>query len=196
MTGSYRPLVSIIMATYRRPHTIHRTVAQIVAQTHPHWELIVVDNARTGDYDFDDPRIRVYRHALRASASYARNQGIQHATGDLLCFFDDDDDMFPTYLERFVGAFEKNPAARMVRCGIYRGGDGAVRFNYATPACCIRREFATPTWIGIGQHDQRYFGDIVKANGWSEERRDIVVIAEILVRARSDPRGGLRKGRL
>ena len=195
MASAHRPLVSIIMATYRRPHTIYRTVAQIVAQTYPHWELIVVNNARTGDYHFDDPRIRVFRHAHRASASYARNQGIQHATGELLCFFDDDDDPAPTYLERFVSAFEQNPNARLVRCGIYRGGDGAVRFNYATPACCLRREFATPTWIGIGQHDQRYFGDIVKANGWSEERRDIVVIPEILVRARSDSRGGLRKGR-
>ena len=117
MTGTYRPLVSIVMATYRRPHTIFRTVAQIVAQTYPHWELIVVDNARTGEYQFDDPRIRVYRHAHRASASYARNQGIQHATGELLCFFDDDDDMAPTYLERFVGAFEAHPGARMARCG-------------------------------------------------------------------------------
>ena len=194
--GAYRPLVSIIMATYRRPHTIFRTVAQIVAQTYPHWELIVVDNARTGDYHFDDPRIRVFRHAFRASASYARNQGIQHATGELLCFFDDDDDMFPTYLERFVGAFEENPEARMARCGIYRGGDGRVRFNYATPACCLRRELATPTWISTGQHDQRYFRDIIKANGWSAARGDIVRIPEILVRARSDPRGGLRKGRL
>ena len=195
MTGTYRPLISIIMATYRRPHTIHRTIAQIVEQTYPHWELIVVDNARTGDYHFDDRRIRVYRHALRASASYARNQGIQHATGDLLCFFDDDDDAAPTYLEQFVRAFEQNPNASLVRCGIYRGSDGAVRFNYATPACCLRRELATPTWVGIGQHDQRYFGDIVKANGWSEERGDVVLIPEILVRARSDPRGGLRRGR-
>ena len=196
MGEPFQPTISIVMATYRRPHTIHRTIAQIVAQTYPRWELIVVDNARSGDYHFDDPRIRVYRHALRASASYARNQGIQHATGELLCFFDDDDDMFPTYLERFVGAFEANPGAMLVRCGIYRGGDGAIRFNYATPACCVRRELATPTWISIGQHDQRYFGDIVAANGWSEERGEIVVIPEILVRARSDPRGGLRRGRL
>jgi len=196
MGEPFQPTISIVMATYRRPHTIHRTIAQIVAQTYPHWELIVVDNARSGDYHFDDPRIRVYRHALRASASYARNQGIQHASGELLCFFDDDDDMFPTYLERFVRAFEANPGAMLVRCGIYRGGDGAIRFNYATPACCVRREHATPTWISIGQHDQRYFGDIVAADGWSEERGEIVVIPEILVRARSDPRGGLRRGRL
>src|SRR4051812_15748531 len=72
------PTVSIVMPTYRRPHTINRTVAKIRAQTYPHWELILVNNARAGDYTFDDPRIRGYRHAAHASASYARNQGLQY----------------------------------------------------------------------------------------------------------------------
>ncbi|MGE3270496.1 MAG: glycosyltransferase, partial [Chloroflexota bacterium] len=34
------------MATYRRPHTIQRTVSKIIAQTYRHWELIVVNNSR------------------------------------------------------------------------------------------------------------------------------------------------------
>jgi len=191
----YCPKVSIIMATYRRQHTIYRTVNKIVAQSYPHWELIVIDNARSGDYRFDDPRIQVYRHAARASASYARNEGIRYATGDLLLFFDDDDDMFPTYLERFVTAFRDNPAAKMVRCGMYRQ-DGQLNFTYATPECCLRRQFVTPTWGNVGRQDQAYFSDIVDTNGWSEDEGDIVVIPELLVRARSERRGGLRSGRL
>jgi glycosyltransferase involved in cell wall biosynthesis len=189
------PKVSIVMATYRRAHTIHRTVAQIVAQTYGNWELIVVNNSRAGDYFFADPRVQVYRHAAHASASYARNQGLAHVTGDLVCFFDDDDDMFPTYLERLVGAFKANPRARMVRCGMSRE-DGQSNFTHATPICCLRRELATPTWVDEGGHDLRYYGDIIEANDLSEERGDIVLIPELLVRARSDPKGGLRSGRL
>jgi glycosyltransferase involved in cell wall biosynthesis len=182
------------MATYRRQHTIFRTVAKIVAQSYPNWELIVIDNARSGDYHFDDPRIQVYRHAARASASYARNEGVRYATGDLLLFFDDDDDMFPNYLERFVTAFRENPNAKMVRCGMYRW-DGQLNFTYATPECCLRREFVTPTWSAVGRHDQRYFSEIIDANGWSESDGDIVLIPELLLRAHSDKRGGLRSGR-
>jgi glycosyltransferase involved in cell wall biosynthesis len=183
------------MATYRRPHTIQRTVRQIVAQTYPNWELIVVNNSRSGDYFFADPRVKVFRHAAHASASYARNQGLAHATGDLVCFFDDDDDMFPTYLERLVGAFKEHPEAKMVRCGMYRG-DGQINFTHATPVCCLRRELATPTWAEERRQDIKYFGEIIDANGLSEKDGDIVLLPELLVRAHSDPKGGLRSGRL
>jgi glycosyltransferase involved in cell wall biosynthesis len=194
MGDTRQPTVSIVMATYRRPHTIERTVKLIRAQTYKDWELIVVNNARAGDYQFDDRRIRGYRHAAHASASYARNEGLRYVTGDLVCFFDDDDDMFPTYLEQIVKAFQEHPDARMVRCGRYRG-DGEVDFTLSTPVCCLRREQATPTWQAIEDQEERYYGDIVETNGWSEEHGDIVVIPEVLVRARCSPRGGLRGGR-
>jgi glycosyltransferase involved in cell wall biosynthesis len=195
MSDSFQPTVSIVMATYRRPHTINRTVSRIRSQTYGNWELIVVNNARAGDYNFEDRRIRVYRHAAHASASYARNEGLRYVTGDLVTFFDDDDDMFPTYLERLVRAFRDHPDANMVRCGMYRG-DGQLNFTLATPVCCLRREFATPTWQAVGRQDLQYYQGIIDHQGWSEDRGDIVLVPEILVRARSDARGGLRGGRL
>ena len=190
-----RPKISIIMATYHRPHTIFRTVQMIQAQTYRNWELIIVDNAGDGGYRFSDPRVRVYSHAAVRSASYARNQGLQYATGDLVCFFDDDDDMFPRYLERFATAFETHPAARMVRCGMLVSNE-QVNFSYATPECCLRRPYATPTWISAGGpiQDQRYFWEIVQANRWTEANGTIVVVPEALCRANSSPQGGLRSG--
>jgi glycosyltransferase involved in cell wall biosynthesis len=186
--------ISIIMPTYLRSHTIFRTVAMIQTQTYRNWELIVIDNA--GDYklSFDDPRIRVYCHADQPSASYARNHGLQYVTGDLVCFFDDDDDMFPTYLERFAAAFQANPNAKMVRCGMIVS-EGVTNFSYATPECCLWRRFATPTWSGNhSAQDQLYFTNIASANGWSEAQGDIVVIHEALCRANAESRGGLRSG--
>jgi glycosyltransferase involved in cell wall biosynthesis len=194
--ASDRPKVSIVMPTYRRGHTIERTLESIRRQSYRNWELIVVDNAGDGDYRFGDPRIRVVRHDARASASYARNQGLQHVTGELVCFFDDDDDMFPLYLERLVATFREHPAAKMVRCGMVVSG-GRTNFSFATPECCLRREYASPTWTSSGvRHDQQYFESIVRRNGWSEANGDIVLVPEALCRANSDPRGGLRSGRL
>jgi len=187
--------VSIIMPTYRRSHTLFRTVQTILHQTYSNWELIIIDNEGTGDYQFNDQRIRVYVHPEIVSASYARNQGISYASGDLVCFFDDDDTMFPSYLEMFARAFETNPAVKMVCCGMIVSG-GCTNFSYATPECCLRRELATPTWTNNTSHDQLYFRSIVNAQGWSEAQGDIITVREALCRANWDPMGGLRSGRL
>jgi glycosyltransferase involved in cell wall biosynthesis len=190
------PKVSIIMPTFRRCHTILRVIKTIWAQTYQNWELILVDNSGDGGYQFADPRIRVYRHSDRASASYARNRGVRHATGDLVCFFDDDDDMFPTYLERFVTTFRAKPQVKMVRCGMLVGS-GRTDYSHATPECCLSREDATPSWNNHNYYqDQHYFSDIVARNRWSEANGDIVILREALCRSNGDPYGGLRAGNL
>jgi hypothetical protein len=187
--------VSIIMPTYKRQHTIIRTVRQIQAQTYPNWELIIIDNAGDGGYFFDDPRISVVRNTQRASASFARNKGLEYATGDLLCYFDDDDDMFPMYLERFVDAFTAHPEANMIRCGMEASGQA--NFTFATPECCLRRPYATPTWGNRDNaHDQQYFRRLVQSNHWTESAGDLVTLHEVLCRANADGRGGLRSGSL
>lgn len=182
------------MPTYRRQHTIYRTIELIKKQSYPNWELIVVDNDSHGDYCFDDPRIRLYRHPEVTGSSYARNQGIQYATGDLLCFFDDDDDMFPDYLEKFVDVFQSQADVKMVCCGMVVS-DGSVNYSYATPECCLRRGFATPTWPNDGPcQDQRYFQRIVKLRGWSKAKGDIAIVKQALCQANTDLQGGLREG--
>ena len=186
---------SIIMPTFRRPHTLAETIATIQAQTYPHWELILVDNAGDAVLGLPDPRIRRFVHAERFSASHARNQALRYATGDLVCFFDDDDDMFPDYLEQFAAAFHGRPDVKMARCGMLVANRAEPDYSYATPECCLRREFATPTWDGLGTcEDQRYFGGIVREHGWSEENGDIVLIRKALCRARKSPEGGRRGG--
>jgi glycosyltransferase involved in cell wall biosynthesis len=186
--------ISIVMPTFRRPHCLPRTIATIQAQTYRNWELILVDNAGDLDLRFDDPRIRLVRHAERPSAAWARNQGLGYATGDLVCFFDDDDDMFPTYLASFAEAFATHPRAQMVRGGMVVS-DGKVNYSFATPECCLRRAHASPVWDPNGPaQDQRYFQRIVRSHGWLERRGEIVTLRRPLCRANSDPQGGLRAG--
>jgi len=186
--------ISIVLPTFQRPHTLPRTIDMVLAQTYQNWELIIVDNAGDGGYEYDDPRIRVHHHNEQASASYARNQGLSHATGDLICFFDDDDEMFPRYLELFAAAFLQHPRAKMVRCGMVVS-NGRINYSFATPECCLRRDYATPTWDNTGPaQDQRYFRRIARRNRWSATRGDIVVVREALCRATTDPEGGLRAG--
>ncbi len=194
--SSHSPHISIVMPTYRREHTIRRAVAGILAQTYTDWELIIVNNAAEDcGFDFADPRIRVHHHPERPSASHARNRGLQYATGDLICFFDDDDEMFPDYLARFAAAFRENPQAGMVTCGMIRPG-GRPGFSLATPTCCLRRESATADWIPDHGHDKVYFRRIAERNRWTVANGGIVELKEALCRAWADPSGGLRRGDL
>lgn len=189
------PVFSIVMPTYRRAHTLGRTLETVLAQTWQRWELILVDNAGDAALPFEDPRIRLHVHAEHASASYARNRGLAHATGDLVCFFDDDDEMYPAYLETFAAAFRDHPRARLVCCGMLVAGFDVIDRGYSTPSACLRREHATPTWDALGvSHDRRYFKAIVQANGWSEERGEIVVLPDVLCASLRSPSGGLRSG--
>ncbi len=188
------PTMSIVMPTYRRSHTILQTVETVRAQSYANWELVIVDNAGDGGYAFGDPRIRVVTHKVGPSSSHARNQGVRHATGDFVCFFDDDDEMFPDYVETYVDAFVRDPRLKMVRGGMLVS-DGSTNFSYATPECCLRRELATPTWEGGGgAQDQRYFSRIVVENDLALENGSVVIIPRALCRANSDPHGGLRNG--
>ena len=186
--------ISVVMPTYRRPHTLSRTVATILAQSYRNWELIIVDNAGDVAASFNDPRIRVHVHAQLPSASGARNEGIAHATGDLVCFFDDDDDMFPSYLSQFAATFQANPDAKIVCCGMVLSS-GTLNFSHATPECMMLRRFAKPSWPLGSVQDQLYFDRTIAANRWSERAGDIVTIPKILCRANTDPSGGLRAGR-
>jgi glycosyltransferase involved in cell wall biosynthesis/SAM-dependent methyltransferase len=192
--GQGRLKVSIVMPTYHRQHAILQTIATIKAQSYTNWELLIIDNAGDGAYSFADSRIHVFCHADYPSASYARNVGLAHATGDIVCFFDDDDDMFPNYLEHIVSAFQATPSAKMVRCGML--ADGQLDYSYATPECILKRPYATPSWLNDGPaQDQNYFSRIVAENGWTEEKGDMIVLHEVLCRANANSSGGLRKGR-
>jgi glycosyltransferase involved in cell wall biosynthesis len=194
-TGVENPLVSIIMPTYDRPHTVFKTINHIQLQHYKNWELILVENSGRQQYGFDDPRIRSFRYCEQASSSYARNQGLKHVRGELVCYFDDDDDMDPQYLSRFVQTFNENPDAKMVRCGMSVSDDSEINYSYATPQCWLRRPFATNTWSSRGPaQDQKYFRAIIEKNGWTEKNGDIVSLNVSLCHANTDPVGGLRHG--
>ena len=188
----YTPKVSIIMGTFRRQHIIGRTVASLLAQTYQNWELIVINNEKNGVVSLpDDPRISVHEHTEMANPCYAKNCGYQYVTGDLVCCFDDDNDMLPGYLNKMVAPFA-DPKVKVVHCGM-RLPSNVCDFSYDTQEAWLRREDATPTWTpGSMVHDQLYYRGIIAAKGWT--RDNIVQLGEVLIQAHTDPVGGMREG--
>lgn len=189
---SFNPKVSIIMGTYRRQHIIGRTVQTLLDQDHKNWELIIINNEKGGKVNLPaDHRIRIYNHTEEANPCYAKNCGYQYVTGDLVCAFDDDNDMLPGYLSKMAAPFA-DPKVKVVRCGM-RLPSGVVDFSYDTQEAWLRVENATPTWTpGSMVHDQLYYRGILEKNRW--QRRNIIQLGEVLIQAYTDPKGGMREG--
>lgn len=184
--------VSIVIPTFKRQHVILRTVKSILAQSYENWELIISNNEKDAQLILPrDKRIKIYEHSEEANACYARNKGLEHVTGDLVCFFDDDDEMMPGYMEKMAAPFS-DPDVQVVRCGMLCTF-GACDFSYSTQEAWLRTEHATPTW-GKGSlvHDQVYYHTIIEKNGW--KRNNIVQLGEVLVKAYTEPKGGIREG--
>jgi glycosyltransferase involved in cell wall biosynthesis len=90
-------LVSVIMPAYNVAAYVAEAIQSVVAQTYPHWELIVVDDGSVDEtanivrgYATGDDRIK-YLHQENGRQGKARNTGIRNARGQLLAFLDADD---------------------------------------------------------------------------------------------------------
>jgi glycosyltransferase involved in cell wall biosynthesis len=116
------PVVSLVMATYNRAHTLARAIDSVLAQTFTDWQLIVVDDGSTDTSQAvlakysNDPRIQVVVHARNRGVLAAKNTGFDHATGTWLTTHDSDDEIVPDALAVLLRASETNPAIDVVGC--------------------------------------------------------------------------------
>jgi glycosyltransferase involved in cell wall biosynthesis len=109
------PLVSVILPTRNRRAMLQEAIASVRAQTFTGWELLVVDDGSTdGTAEalaplLADPRVRLLRTPGRGPCA-ARNAGLREARGELIAYLDDDNRLFPGFLQGVVPAFDEDPA--------------------------------------------------------------------------------------
>jgi len=94
---------SIIIPTYNRATFLPKAIESVLSQTYTDWELIIVDDGSTDNTrdvvsKYVDNRIR-YIYQQNAERSSARNNGINHANGDYVCFMDSDNLMLSHRLQ-------------------------------------------------------------------------------------------------
>ncbi len=89
-------MVSIILCTYNRAHTLKATIDSILAQTYTDFELVLVDDGSTDRTqellaEYSDERIRSY--VLEENSFYcaAANFGLTKAKGEYIAFATSDD---------------------------------------------------------------------------------------------------------
>jgi glycosyltransferase involved in cell wall biosynthesis len=111
--GRY-PLVSIIIPTYNRAHTLARAIKSVLNQTYENFEIIVVDDGSSDDTEdvvstFAERRLLYTKHSFNKGAAAARNTGIRVARGEYIAFQDSDDEWFPEKLEKQMEIFKNSP---------------------------------------------------------------------------------------
>ncbi|MES2971089.1 MAG: glycosyltransferase family 2 protein [Patescibacteria group bacterium] len=109
------PLISVILPTYNRAHTISKAVQSVLEQTYQKWELIIVDDGSTDNTkeivgSINDSRIHYYYKA-NGGPSKARNYGISKSKGKWIIYLDSDDLLLPKCAETMIEHLTRNPQA-------------------------------------------------------------------------------------
>ena len=115
----YTPLVSVIMPCYNAERHISYAIESIIAQTYPHWELIITNDCSTDNslniinhYIQQEPaRIKCFTNSRNSGAAASRNNGIKRASGEYIALLDADDIWLPHKLEQHIAFITEKDCA-------------------------------------------------------------------------------------
>lgn len=126
--------ISVIMLTYNRLEYLRKVIANVLNQTMPDFEFIIVNNGSDDEsqklieqYARQDGRIRLIS-LNKSSIALGRTAGLKAAVGDYIAFIDDDDWFAVDYLQSMLDC-AKNAQAELVFCGSYKSEKGIVSDN-------------------------------------------------------------------
>ncbi|MGI0489605.1 glycosyltransferase family 2 protein [Pantanalinema rosaneae CENA516] len=117
------PVVSVIMPCYNQGQYLDEAVDSVLAQTYPHFEIIVINDGSTDVatvellQHYEKPGVQVI-HTENRGPSSARNTGIQQAKGQYILPLDADDRIAPTYMATAIPILEANPQVGLVYSGV------------------------------------------------------------------------------
>ncbi|WP_186578609.1 glycosyltransferase family 2 protein [Aquibacillus kalidii] len=101
-----QPLVSIIIPTYNRIHSLAELMESLIKQTFTNFEVIIVNDAgnRVDELKelYWEINCKIINLEQNSKHVKARNVGVSHAIGEYIMLIDDDDIILPTHIERMV----------------------------------------------------------------------------------------------
>ena len=156
---SARPLISLVMPTYKtEPKLLREAIDSVRAQHYPEWELIVVDDG-SEDPALEqvmssyaaDPRIRFRPLRQNVGIAAATNAGLELCEGEFVGFLDHDDTLTADALLRVAQALAADPELDVVYSDSDKLTIGGVR---ADP-------FLKPDWSPVYALGAMYIGHLL-----------------------------------
>jgi glycosyltransferase involved in cell wall biosynthesis len=151
---AFAELVSVVIPCYGQAHFLPEAIESVLAQTYPHLEVLVVDDASADNASpiaARYPGVRCVR-GENAGMAGARNFGIRNTGGDFLVFLDADDRLAPNAIELGLEALEEHPESAAA-IGTYQriAQDGTPITTHEQPI--VRRDhyarLLTENWAGF-----------------------------------------------
>jgi GT2 family glycosyltransferase len=102
--------VSIIVPAHNNPGDLDACLSALINESTAESEIIVVDDASTDDTASIAVQrgVRLLQLTKNSGPGAARNYGVRHSTGDILCFVDADVVVAPDVVRRLISVFDKN----------------------------------------------------------------------------------------
>jgi glycosyltransferase involved in cell wall biosynthesis len=189
--------VSVIIPSFGRPEFLRKAIKSVIEQSFQDWELIVVDDNGAGSFfqlqtqnilsEFvADQRIHYLIQEENRGGSAARNIGWRSASGEFICFLDNDDEFYPEKLSNQVRCLE-NTGFKMTVCRFESfKNDRKVRTspklpelgNYLIPFAMGRINFAAGSTLMISK------SLLEKVGGYDEtfrRKQDVELMIKLLV---------------
>jgi hypothetical protein len=128
-----KSLITTIIPTYRRPRMLGRAIKSVLAQTYPHFQVCVYDNA-SGDETATvvrelakaDPRVKYNCHPEKIGVFKNFAYGIEHVETPFFSILADDDVLLPDMYQVALAGIGGFPEA-MISAGITINVDEQVR---------------------------------------------------------------------
>ncbi|MDD2755066.1 MAG: glycosyltransferase family 2 protein [Methanothrix sp.] len=105
--------VSVVIASKDRPFYLNQAVKSVLSQTHPIFEIIIVDDGsckellrQINEVNKLSPKIKIFYLPENRGPSSARNFAIDKAVGEFIIFLDDDDLIHPKMIESCMSIFD------------------------------------------------------------------------------------------
>ncbi len=117
MTGSIKPRVTVVIATYNRAETLKYAMESVLWQTFKNFEVWVIGDACTDHTEevmekfTQDPR--VHWHNMPKNSGYQsrpNNEGIKRARGEYIAYLNHDDIWLPNHLEELITHMDRTDA--------------------------------------------------------------------------------------
>lgn len=134
--------VTVEEMRHYRAKTVQRAIKSIINQQFTDWELILVDDGCTDEtprildqFEKTDDRIRIV-HQENQNRAIARNNGMENAEGEWICWLDCDDEYSSHYLRELNEAIKDYPDYKIFNFGslIYWPDHHSTERRVFTPA--------------------------------------------------------------
>jgi hypothetical protein len=150
----FAELVSVVIPCFGQSHYLGEAIESVLAQSYPHLEVLVVDDAspdNASEVAARYPGVRCLRCENQGMAG-ARNFGIRNTGGDFLVFLDADDRLRPDAIRTGVAELAEHPEAAAASGHFRRiAQDGAPIETFEQPV--VRRDhyarLLTENWAGF-----------------------------------------------